>query len=103
MGQRAQGVLLQQSAGGRRTLITSLAATRNRWCRMRACILNPGLWNVSAGHPTGSTMTARSVLWQTKAQGVHGAAHGSHMLSTVQRTQPQPVPSSAAGHSDPCS
>ena len=31
------------------TLITSLAATKNRWCRMRACILNPGLWNVSAG------------------------------------------------------
>lgn len=36
------------AASHRGALMTSLLATPNRWCRMRACILKPGLWNVSA-------------------------------------------------------
>ena len=32
----------------RGALTTSPLATLNRWCRMRACILKPGLWKVSA-------------------------------------------------------
>lgn len=42
----AVGPLTATSHRGLR--MASEPATLNRWCRIRACILNPGLWKVSA-------------------------------------------------------
>ena len=73
---KAAGPKLATSHRG--ALMTSVLMMWNRWCRMRVCILKPGLWKVSAGTQASTTLSQPAPF--TRGTHAHTALlqHGLH-------------------------